>query len=117
MADPLELALAVGLRDSSTRRTSVTDAMEQTTLTLDDIPSVIDPKSEEAALDRIMFSETLQIIETLPAAQRSVLMLVCIEGNTYAEAADRLGICIGTVMSRIHVARGKLRARLLPDDQ
>ena len=40
------------------------------------------------------------------------LMLVCAEGYSYREAADLLGIPIGTVMSRIHRARKELVSRL-----
>ena len=43
--------------------------------------------------------------------QRQVLLLVGVEGLTYAETADVLGIPIGTVMSRL--ARGRERLRLL----
>lgn len=42
----------------------------------------------------------------LPADQREVLMLVAVEGYSYQETADFLGIPIGTVMSRL--ARGRV---------
>lgn len=41
----------------------------------------------------------------MPAEQREVILLVCYEQLSYREAADRLGIPIGTVMSRL--ARGR----------
>jgi RNA polymerase sigma-70 factor (ECF subfamily) len=44
-------------------------------------------------------------IAKLPEEQRAVLMLVCVDGQTYKDAADSLGIPIGTVMSRLARAR------------
>ncbi len=41
----------------------------------------------------------------LPEEQRAVMMLVCVEGLTYKEAAETLSIPIGTVMSRLARAR------------
>jgi RNA polymerase sigma-70 factor, ECF subfamily len=51
----------------------------------------------------------------LPDEQREVLLLVALEGLTYKEAADALGIPIGTVMSRISRARASLRTYLEGD--
>ncbi|MBN9672070.1 sigma-70 family RNA polymerase sigma factor [Roseibium aggregatum] len=45
----------------------------------------------------------------LPAEQREALHLVGIEGCTYAEAAEILGVAEGTIMSRISRARASLR--------
>lgn len=45
----------------------------------------------------------------LPAEQRALLVLVSVEGLAYREAADVLGIPIGTVMSRLSRARRALR--------
>ena len=47
---------------------------------------------------------------TLPDEQRAVLHLVAIEGLPYKEAANALGIPIGTLMSRLGRARAALRA-------
>ena len=41
----------------------------------------------------------------LPAEQRAALMLVCVEGMSYQEAAGVLAIPIGTLMSRLARAR------------
>jgi RNA polymerase sigma-70 factor (ECF subfamily) len=43
---------------------------------------------------------------------RSVVQLVDVEGLTYADAADVLGVPAGTVMSRLHRARNSIRDRL-----
>jgi len=47
----------------------------------------------------------LKAMATLPAQMRSILMLVCVEGMSYQDAAAVLEIPIGTVMSRLARAR------------
>jgi RNA polymerase sigma-70 factor (ECF subfamily) len=51
-------------------------------------------------------------IALLPPEQREVLLLVALEGLSYRETADALGVPIGTVMSRLSRARAALRAFL-----
>lgn len=48
----------------------------------------------------------------LPENFRRVLELVDIDGLSYAEAAQLLGVPEGTVMSRVHRARKRIRDRL-----
>lgn len=47
-------------------------------------------------------------IARLPEEQREVLALVTIDGMSYQEAADTIGVPIGTIMSRLARARRKL---------
>ncbi len=47
-------------------------------------------------------------IDDLVLEQREVLLLTCVEDLSYKEAADVLGIPIGTVMSRLARARKNL---------
>jgi RNA polymerase sigma-70 factor, ECF subfamily len=51
-------------------------------------------------------------VARLPARFRQVVELVDIDGLSYREAADALGVPIGTVMSRLHRARHHIRTRL-----
>ena len=53
-------------------------------------------------------------IDALPEYHRSVFVLYEIEGMAYKEIAEVVGCSIGTVMSRLHYARKKLRAALAP---
>ena len=59
---------------------------------------------------------TLGAVDTalakLPAEQRAIVALVCIEGVSYKEAAEITGVPIGTVMSRLARARQTLHALL-----
>ena len=54
-------------------------------------------------------------LATLPDDQRSVVLLVGLEEFSYAETAEVLGVPIGTVMSRLHRGREKLRQVLVSD--
>jgi RNA polymerase sigma-70 factor, ECF subfamily len=49
---------------------------------------------------------------SLSAKHRAVVALVDLDGLTYREAADLLEVPVGTVMSRLHRARAKVRAHL-----
>lgn len=60
----------------------------------------------------ILASEVLSAITRLPEAQRETVALVYIEGYRYVEAAEILGIPVGTVMSRLAAARKTLGAQL-----
>lgn len=55
-----------------------------------------------------------QALGELPVEQRSVLLLRAHEEMSYQEIADALGIAPGTVMSRLHRARERLRQLLGP---
>jgi RNA polymerase sigma-70 factor, ECF subfamily len=56
----------------------------------------------------IFFTQVLSQVMALPEAQRITVAMVYVEGYTYQEAADLLGIPVGTVMSRLAGARGRL---------
>lgn len=59
----------------------------------------------EARLD---LARVRRLIAALPEEQRVVLVLVTVEGFSYKDAAETLGIPIGTVMSRLARARLEL---------
>lgn len=54
----------------------------------------------------------LEAVDELPPDQRSVLMMVALEGMKYVEVAEILGVPLGTVMSRLTRAREAVRAKL-----
>ena len=54
----------------------------------------------------------LAALRQLPTAFQEVVVLCDIEELTYKEAAEALGIPIGTVMSRLHRGRAHLRTEL-----
>jgi RNA polymerase sigma-70 factor (ECF subfamily) len=68
--------------------------------------------AEAEALDRLGDSDILQALRNLPTEFRVAIYLADIEGYPYREIADMMGTPIGTVMSRLHRGRAKLRQQL-----
>ena len=68
-----------------------------------------DPRSaEQAAAGQRELEAITAALDRLPVEQRLALILVAVDGKTYAEAADILEVPVGTVMSRIARARRQL---------
>ena len=61
---------------------------------------------------RLALAEIRLAVERLPPEQRSVLMLVTVEGLSYKEAAEVAGVPVGTIMSRLARARVALHQQL-----
>lgn len=59
--------------------------------------------------------DTLNMLSRLPPDRQSALVLIAVEGLSYAEAADALDIPTGTLMSRL--ARGREELRRLVNDE
>ncbi len=66
---------------------------------------VLESKEQETAIQRAL--------SKLSSDHRSIIVLRDIEGFSYSEIADVLGISIGTVKSRIARARGDLKKSLM----
>lgn len=69
-----------------------------------DIPG----EAGNVAETRLTLKAVWNAIGSLPGQQREVLLLVCVEELTYAEAAEVLSVPVGTVMSRLARAREKV---------
>lgn len=61
---------------------------------------------------RLEAQRALAAMWELPDEQRLAVLLVGVEEMSYREAADMLGIPIGTLMSRLHRGREALRQKL-----
>jgi RNA polymerase sigma factor (sigma-70 family) len=72
----------------------------------DSIAASVSPEDGDAAQDLAC------AMGKLSAEHRKILVLVDLEGQSYREAADILGLPVGTVMSRLARARHGLRALL-----
>ena len=57
----------------------------------------------------MQLGQTMAALMTLPDEQREVLVLVALDGLSYKDVAEILGLPIGTVMSRLGRAREALR--------
>jgi len=62
--------------------------------------------------DRGTAKDLVEAMTDLSFEHRQILLLVGLEGHSYRDVAEQLGIPIGTVMSRLARARTQLRARL-----
>jgi RNA polymerase sigma-70 factor (ECF subfamily) len=60
----------------------------------------------------LMLRKTERAMDELPDVQREVIMLCCVEELSYREAAEIIGVPIGTVMSRLARARLALAEKL-----
>jgi RNA polymerase sigma factor (sigma-70 family) len=72
------------------------------------IADVPDPAEHEQELTGVVDEE----LERLPDHYRAAFVLCCLEGLTGPEAARELGCPVGTIDSRLHAARTRLRDRL-----
>ena len=89
-------------------------------------PGLLDDPNEESgplrqlvSTDRadVMVEATFDIeieraLEALEEPFRTVVQMVDVSGLSYAEAANALGVPIGTIMSRLHRALSRIRERL-----
>ncbi len=69
---------------------------------------------DEAAASRELGDALARAIDALEPPSREVLLLRDVEGLTAPEVAEVLGVSIASVKSRLHRARGQVRARLEP---
>lgn len=86
------------------------DRRAPTPLPLDDLPAAAVEKASQ--LPAVELNELSHAMADLPRDQREVLTLVALDGLRYDEAADVLGINIGTVRSRLSRGRASLRETL-----
>ena len=68
-----------------------------------------DPLQDEQLASRQVQSRMQAVLETLPADQTEVVQLAYGEGLSHGEIAQRLGIPLGTVKSRMRLAYQKIR--------
>jgi RNA polymerase sigma-70 factor (ECF subfamily) len=68
--------------------------------------------AEDELLDHFTEAEVVEAVEALPEQFRLAVLLADVEGFSYKEIAEILGIPIGTVMSRLHRGRKALQKRL-----
>ncbi|MBO6525548.1 sigma-70 family RNA polymerase sigma factor [Erythrobacter sp.] len=75
---------------------------------IDELPDAAIFDGEAAVEGHIELSQAEEAIASLALEFREVLMLVAVEGMKYKEAAELIGIPVGTVMSRLARARHQL---------
>ncbi len=71
------------------------------------VPQDAGPPPQEQS---VRLREVTEALGRLPIEQQQVLHLVAVEGLPYQDAADAIGVPIGTLISRLSRARARLRA-------
>ncbi|REE93733.1 RNA polymerase sigma factor [Cupriavidus plantarum] len=74
------------------------------------VENVADPAGRTPE-EQLMHGQIIDAFKRLPEAQRAVMLLVAVEGLSYQETAEAIGVPIGTVMSRLSRARQAIGAR------
>jgi len=101
-------------RERTSRRTAIEDVPEPVLAEGAEgvlaTPLGVDP--QETVLRRELAGRITEALAALPEAHRTILVLRELEGLSYEELAERLGIPRGTVMSRLFHARKKMQALL-----
>ena len=75
---------------------------------IEDRHDLMGDDGERSIEARLALGSVAEAMELLPADQRELILLVCVEDLSYRDAAEVLGVPIGTVMSRLARARKKL---------
>ena len=70
------------------------------------------PSPEEQVTEQVLSEHLEAAVNDLDERFRTVLLLVDVDKLTYAEAAEALGVPVGTVMSRLSRARARVRTAL-----
>ncbi len=96
-------------RRSAARQSRVVQPMDENTFAVGE-----DGRTSFEA--KISLRQVRDMMDRLHVDERAVLALVSIDGMTYQQAAETLGIPIGTVMSRLARARNKLLQMFDGDD-
>jgi RNA polymerase sigma-70 factor (ECF subfamily) len=70
------------------------------------------PSAEDEVLRQFAHSEVRHALDGLPDCYKATIYLADIEGYSCDAVAEMIGVPIGTVMSRLHRARSRLRRQL-----
>ena len=108
------------------RNTNMNMHRRQRPYTVDDVAAHPDarpafgvdpPSTEDQVMAAFLPDDLERAVQSLDTKFRTVLLLVDVDQLTYAEAADALGVPVGTVMSRLSRARDRVRRHLRPNFQ
>lgn len=91
------------LRDTRSRAGKLTQLGHE-------LPHSTDGRDQQE--QRSTLAAVRRFVAELPEDQRTVMLLVCVEGRSYSEVAAITGLPVGTVTSRLGRARAGLRAYL-----
>jgi RNA polymerase sigma-70 factor, ECF subfamily len=99
------------------RNTNINRGRRQRPELLRDPSAHSDPPANErtdSSVDLMLDGAIADALQQLPEQFRQVIELVDVDGLSYQEAAVSLGIPSGTVMSRLHRGRERMRGLISP---
>lgn len=67
--------------------------------------------------ERLAVQELCRCLATLQHDQRRILLMITVEGLSYTQASQNLGVAVGTLKCRVFRARRQLRIALLGHDE
>ncbi|MFM5907613.1 MAG: RNA polymerase sigma factor [Novosphingobium sp.] len=75
---------------------------------VEDIPDAMGEDGRHITEARSDLAAAQRALQAVPEDQRAAFLLVVVEGMSYREAAETLEVPVGTIMSRIARARGRI---------
>lgn len=79
-----------------------------TQVSVDDLPETMGEDGRATVENRSDLAAAQRALLAVPEDQRAAFLLVVVEGMSYREAADTLEVPVGTIMSRLARARGRI---------
>lgn len=76
------------------------------------LPETAGEDGRETLEQRSELAAAQRALQAIPEDQRAAFLLVVVEGYSYREAAEALGVPVGTIMSRLARARGRIEAAI-----
>ncbi len=101
-------ALRNRIRDRGARQLIEAQVFSKQPLVEDTAAAKLGPEAPA----RIACKDTLKALEDMPSDQAELVRLYGVQGLSYLEIAERLGIAEGTVTSRLSRARAELRRKM-----
>jgi RNA polymerase sigma-70 factor (ECF subfamily) len=78
----------------------------------DAFPEAIGEDGRDTVEQRSELAAAQRALHAVPEDQRAAFLLVVVEGLSYREAAEALGVPVGTIMSRLARARGRIEGAI-----
>lgn len=83
-------------------------ARRGTQVPVEDLPETIGEDGRVTVENRSDLAAAQRALQAVPEDQRAAFLLVVVEGLSYREAAEVLDVPVGTIMSRLARARGRI---------